>query len=71
MNAVGQRAVQGRVTSTYHSPTLDRGIALGLVRHGPDRLGEVLTFNTVTDRTVQARIVRTVFYDPEGEKQNA
>ena len=43
-NANGQRETQGRVTSTYHSPTLGRGIAMGLVRHGPDRMGEVLTF---------------------------
>ena len=27
-NANGQRNTQGRVTSTYHSPTLGRGIAL-------------------------------------------
>ncbi len=43
-NANGQRNTQGRVTSTYHSPTLGRGIAMGLVRHGPDRMGEVLEF---------------------------
>ncbi|MEM6608494.1 MAG: sarcosine oxidase subunit alpha family protein [Pseudomonadota bacterium] len=69
-NANGQRNVQGRVTSTYYSPTLDRGIAMGLVRHGPDRMGEVLGFNTVDGNTVQAKIVSPVFYDPEGEKQN-
>jgi heterotetrameric sarcosine oxidase gamma subunit len=34
-NANGQRNVQGRVTSTYHSPTLGRGIAMGLIRAGP------------------------------------
>jgi hypothetical protein len=33
-NANGQRNTQGRVTSTYHSPTLGHGIAMGLVRHG-------------------------------------
>ncbi|MEO6298262.1 MAG: glycine cleavage T C-terminal barrel domain-containing protein, partial [Paracoccaceae bacterium] len=30
-NANGQRNTQGRVTSTYYSPTLKRGIAMGLV----------------------------------------
>ena len=34
----------GRVTSSYHSPTLNKGIAMGLVLDGPDRMGEVLTF---------------------------
>ncbi len=69
-NANGQRNVQGRVTSTYHSPTLGRGIAMGLVRHGPARMGEVLEFPTAGGRSVRARIVSPVFYDPEGEKQN-
>ena len=69
-NDNGQRVVQGRVTSTYFSPTLDRGIAMGLVELGPDRLGEVLEFNRVDGTFVKARIVSPVFYDPEGEKQN-
>ena len=38
-NANGQRKTQGRVTSTYQSPTLGRGIAMGLVLNGPDRMG--------------------------------
>ena len=69
-NANGQRRTQGRVTSTYHSPTLNKGIAMGLVLHGPDRMGEVLDFPTDGGRVVRARIVNAVFYDPEGEKQN-
>ncbi len=43
-NANGQRKVQGRVTSTYYSPMLKKGIAMGLVKHGPSRMGEVLDF---------------------------
>ncbi|MEO0752589.1 MAG: sarcosine oxidase subunit alpha family protein [Pseudomonadota bacterium] len=69
-NANGQRNVQGRVTSTYHSPTLDRGIAMGLVHHGPYRMGEVLEFPKVDGSVVKAKIVSPVFYDPDGEKQN-
>jgi sarcosine oxidase subunit alpha len=34
------------VTSTYYSPTLGKGIAMGLVLHGPDRMGEEIEFNT-------------------------
>ena len=70
LNANGQRNVIGRVTSTYHSPTLGKGIAMGLVQHGPDRMGEVLTFPGTDDSNYRARIVSPVFYDPDGEKQN-
>ena len=69
-NANGQRNTIGRVTSTYHSPTLERGIAMGLVHHGPDRMGEVLDFPRVDGSVVQAKIVDPVFFDKEGEKQN-
>jgi len=69
-NENGQKVMQGRVTSSYHSPTLDRGIAMGLVLHGPDRMGEVLTFPGTDGKTYEAWIVDPVFYDPKGEKQN-
>ncbi len=69
-NENGQRAMQGRVTSTYYSPTLGRGIALGLVLHGPDRMGEELEFGLLDQSTRIARIVDPVFYDKDGEKQN-
>ncbi len=70
VNANGQRHTQGRVTSTYHSPTLNRGIAMGLLRHGPARMGEVVEFNTVTGATVRAKVVDPVFLDKDGSKQN-
>ena len=70
-NANGQRNVIGRVTSTYYSPTLDRGIAMGLVLNGPDRMGEVIEFARADGKTmIAARIVDPVFYDREGEKQD-
>ncbi|MDG1335671.1 MAG: sarcosine oxidase subunit alpha family protein [Tateyamaria sp.] len=69
-NANGQRNVQGRVTSTYHSPTLGKGIAMGLVLHGPERMGEFIDFPGTDGKTYQARIVSPVFFDPDGEKQN-
>jgi sarcosine oxidase subunit alpha len=69
-NGNGQRNTQGRVTSTYYSPTLKRGIAMGLVTGGMDRLGDVVEFNTVTGGTVKARVVDPVIYDKEGGKQN-
>lgn len=69
-NANGQRNMQGRVTSTYHSPTLGRGIAMGLVHNGPDRMGEVIDFPRVDGTVIKAKIVDQVFYDKDGEKQN-
>ncbi|UWQ12026.1 sarcosine oxidase subunit alpha family protein [Aliiroseovarius crassostreae] len=72
VNENGQKVVIGRVTSTYYSPTLKRGIAMGLVKHGPDRMGEVISFPTVdgTNTVIKARICDPVFYDKDGEKQN-
>lgn len=70
VNGNGQRNVQGRVTSTYHSPTLKRGIAMGLLKHGPSRMGEIVEFNTAAGGTVKARVRDTVFFDKDGEKQN-
>ena len=69
-NANGQRNMIGRVTSTYHSPTLNKGIAMGLVHSGPDRMGDVLEFPGTDGTIYKAKIVSPVFYDPEGEKQN-
>ncbi|WP_415920176.1 sarcosine oxidase subunit alpha family protein [Tateyamaria sp. SN6-1] len=69
-NANGQRNVQGRVTSSYHSPNLNKGIAMGLVLHGPDRMGEVIEFPGTDGKTYAARIVDPVFYDAAGEKQD-
>lgn len=70
-NGNGQRNTQGRVTSTYFSPTLKKGIAMGLIKGGMDRLGDVVEFNTLTSATVKARVVDPVFYDKDGEKGNA
>jgi sarcosine oxidase subunit alpha len=70
LNANGQKHTIGRVTSTYFSPTLKKGIAMGLVQNGPDRLGEILNFEKVNGEVVSATIVDPVFYDKSGSKQN-
>jgi sarcosine oxidase, subunit alpha len=69
-NANGQRNTEGRVTSTYYSPTLKRGIAMGLIARGPERMGQSVSFARTDGTTVEARIVSPVFYDPEGARQN-
>ncbi|MDO5630703.1 MAG: sarcosine oxidase subunit alpha family protein [Paracoccus sp. (in: a-proteobacteria)] len=70
VNGNGQRNTQGRVTSTYQSPTLGRPIAMGLVLRGPQRMGEVLEFPVPGGQAIKARIVDPVFYDKEGTKAN-
>ncbi len=70
VNSNGQGNTQGRVTSTYFSPTLKKGIAMGLVHKGPDRMGEVISFTNIGGEPIKAQIVDPVFYDKDGEKQN-
>ena len=43
---------------------------MGLVLHGPDRMGEVLTFPKTDGTSVKAKIVDPVFFDKDGEKLN-
>ena len=69
-NANGQRNTIGRVTSTYFSPTLNRGIAMGLVAQGPDRMGEILNFPDFSGNEVKVKLVDPVFYDKNGDRQN-
>ncbi len=70
VNPNGQKSTQGRVTSSYFSPTLKRGIAMGLVMNGPERDGEIIEFPKIDGTVIQAKITSPVFYDPDGEKQN-
>ncbi|MFD2843216.1 aminomethyltransferase family protein [Paracoccus cavernae] len=70
VNSNGQRNTQGRVTSTYISPTLSKPIAMGLVHRGPDRMGDVLEFTNPGGEPVKARIVDPVFFDKEGTRSN-
>ncbi len=69
-NTNGQCNTIGRVTSTYFSPTLDRGIAMGLVAQGPDRMGEILNFPDLSGNEVKVKLVDPVFYDKNGDRQN-
>ena len=69
-NANGQKNTIGRVTSTYFSPTLSRGIALGLIKNGPERMGDIISFPKIDGTHVKAKIVDPIFYDKLGRKQN-
>ena len=66
----GVKHMIGRVTSTYFSPTLNHAIAMGLVEHGPDRMGEIIEFPTIGGDPIKAEICDPVFLDKEGARQN-
>ncbi len=59
----------GHVTSSYWSPTLERSIAMALIKNGQNRLGDIIDF-PLADKVVKAKIVNPVFYDKEGARQN-
>jgi sarcosine oxidase subunit alpha len=61
----------GHVTSSYHSPTLGRSIALALVRGGAHRMGERVHVFMRSRGTVPATIANPVFFDRTSERQNA
>ena len=58
-------AMIGHVTSSYHSATLGRSIALALLRAGRRRHGETVHV-PLPGRTVRATVCDPRFYDPEG-----
>jgi sarcosine oxidase subunit alpha len=60
----------GHVTSSYWSATLDRSIALALVRGGRARIGTRLSV-PMPDGPIAVEVVQPVFYDPKGERLDA
>ena len=63
-------AMIGYVTSSYMSPVLDRSIAMALVEGGRAMTGQTVRL-PLLDRTVEAEVTDTVFYDPEGGRLHA
>ena len=57
----------GHVTSSYHSPSLGRSIALAMVKGGAARTGETL-YVAMPGRTIPVSVTSPVFYDPEGAR---
>ncbi len=60
----------GYVTSSYHSATLGRSIALALVAGGRARSGETL-YAPMPSGDVPVQVTSPVFYDPKGERLHA
>jgi sarcosine oxidase subunit alpha len=67
--ATGTSAI-GHVTSSYWSPTLQRGFAMALVQAGRSRMGARVHVTTM-DGTRPAQIVEPIFYDKEGKRLDA
>jgi sarcosine oxidase subunit alpha len=62
-------AAIGHVTSSYHSASLGRSIALALVTGGRSRLSETL-YVAMPDGDITVQVVSPVFYDPQGSRIN-
>ena len=60
----------GHVTSSYWSTTLDRSIALALLRGGRGRIGEKLSV-PMPDGPITVEVVEPMFYDPKGARLDA
>jgi sarcosine oxidase subunit alpha len=58
---------QGYVTSVGPSPTLGHMIALGFLRHGPERMGErVVMVDHLRQIRTLCEVCPQVFFDPDG-----
>jgi len=63
---------QGWVSSATHAPALGREIALGFLKNGNARMGELVTvIDFLGGTNLTAKVVSPHFYDPEGRRQNA
>lgn len=60
----------GHITSSYYSANLKRSIAMGVIRNGHNREGDIVYYPLENGRVVEAEICGTIFLDPKGERQN-
>ena len=61
----------GHVTSSYHSATLGRSIAMALVAGGRARMGQTLYVPLEGGSVEPVQVATAVFYDPKGARLNA
>ena len=60
---------QGWISSSAWSPTIGSWIALGFLKNGPTRLGEIVSVhNPLAGTVTEATIVSPIFVDPEGKR---
>jgi sarcosine oxidase subunit alpha len=60
----------GHVTSSYMSPTLNRSIAMAVVKGGLSKMGQEVVIALPGGGFMPATITSPVFYDQEGARQN-
>ena len=63
----GRSGFQGHVTAACFSPTLERTIALALLKDGHQRHGEKVLISGLEQRCL-ATVTEPVFFDPEGRR---
>ncbi|MEZ5535782.1 MAG: sarcosine oxidase subunit alpha family protein [Thiolinea sp.] len=68
VNAEGDNAMIGHVTSSYMSPILGRSIAMAVVKGGLSRMGETIYAKPLSGEVVPLTIVDSIFYDQAKEK---
>jgi len=61
----------GHVTSSYYSATLERSIAMAVIKDGLNRKGEMVYFPLSDGRMIKAEITDPVFLDVAGKRQRA
>jgi glycine cleavage system aminomethyltransferase T len=60
---------EGYMTSVAFSPNLNRWIGLGLLKRGPERIGQRMrAYDPIRNGDIELEIVSPVFIDPEGTR---
>ena len=62
--------VIGHVTSTYFSPTLNKPIAMALLKNGKNLQGQTIEIPVDSKKNLKATVTEPKFYDVEGSRQN-
>jgi sarcosine oxidase subunit alpha len=63
-------AMVGHVSSSYYSAAMGYSFAMALVKGGLKRMGERVFAPLADGSVIEAEIVSSVFYDPQGDRQN-
>jgi sarcosine oxidase subunit alpha len=60
---------EGWITSAAHSPTVGCWIALGMLKNGPERMGQrVLAWDHIRGAETEMEVVAPCFVDPAAER---
>lgn len=61
---------EGYVTSSYMSATLERSIALAMIKDGVSRYDQIVHAALMDGRLIPAKVVKPVFWDPEESRRD-